>query len=72
MNLKEDEEARLNDIRYSIHEKVSPEDFLAELDPTFEDKVEAFLDELSLMSMNIYNLEKDNIEDNKVNLQQII
>lgn len=65
-------EARLNDIRYSIHEKVSPEEFLSELDPSFEDKIENFLDDLSTMSIHIFNLEDTNLEDTKENIGEII
>ena len=68
----QEKEARLNDIRYSVHEKVSPEEFLLELDPTFEDKIESFLDDLSEMSICIYNLEGADLKEAKNNINRII
>jgi len=66
------EESRLHDIRYSIHEQVSPEEFIAELDPTIEDKIEDFLDDISLISMKLYDLETADLVSAKKYIQEII
>jgi len=62
----------IRDIRYTIHEDVTPEEFLSELDPTYEDKIENFLDDLSLVAVDIYNLENTSSEEAKKNIQDIL
>jgi len=70
---KEIKKTLLMDIRYSIHEKITPETFLSELDPNYEDKIESFLDDLSLLNSQIYSLENINsLEELKLCTQQII
>jgi CheY-like chemotaxis protein len=64
-------ETRLLDIRYSVHEQVSPQEFLEELDPLIEDKIENFLDDLSLISTHIYDLENHDLATARENIRQI-
>jgi two-component system chemotaxis response regulator CheY len=66
-----DKESKIKDIRYSIHEEISPDDFINELDPTIEDKIGNFLDDLSLLSISIYDLE-ENPEKAKEEIKNII
>ena len=61
--LKEDiEEARLLDLRYSTYETVSAVELGQELDPSMEDKIENFDEDIELIRSNIYIFEgaKDN------------
>jgi len=61
--LKEEiEEARALDLRYSVHEKVSSEELSAELDPSMEDKIENFDEDLELLRTRIYDFEEINRE----------
>ena len=55
---EEIEEARVLDLRYSIHEKVSSEELSAELDPSIEDKIENFDEDLELLRARIYEFEE--------------
>lgn len=61
--LKEEiEEAREMDLRYSAYEKVSAIDLANELDPSMEDKIENFDEDLEVIREYIYNL-KDSEND---------
>jgi hypothetical protein len=57
--LREDiAEAREMDLRYSTYEKVSALELAQELDPSMEDKIENFEEDLELMREYIYYLEE--------------
>ena len=60
---KEIEEARALDLRYSVHEKVSSSDLAKELDPSIEDKIENFDEDLELLKIRIYDFEEASEED---------
>jgi len=71
--LKEEiEEARELDLRYSTYEKVSAAELAAELDPSIEDKIENFDEDLELMREYIYNLEECENANPKESLHYII
>ncbi len=59
---EEIEEARALDLRYSTHEKVSAEELSAELDPSMEDKIENFDEDLELLRVRIYDFEEASAE----------
>lgn len=72
-NIKKVDKSELkNDIRYSMHENVTPEEFLSELDPSYEDKIENFFDDLNLLSVEIANLRESSFEDRKNAIKEII
>ena len=60
-----------HDIRYSIHEDITPNEFLSELDPSYEDKIENFLDDLSLLSVDIFSLETASYSEAKTTVKNI-
>ena len=72
IEIKEQKEV-IHDLRYTIHEDITPEEFLSELDPSYEDKIENFLDDLSLVSIDIYKLEEAlSLEEAKENILDIL
>ena len=71
IDVKEKKEV-IRDIRYTIHEDLSPEEFLAELDPTYEDKIENFLDDLSIVTTDIFNLKTASPDEAKELIKNII
>ncbi|MCF6172367.1 MAG: response regulator [Campylobacteraceae bacterium] len=71
IQIKEKKEV-VHDMRYTIHEKITPEEFLSELDPTYEDKIESFLDDLSILSTDIFNLKDASLEDSKNHVNNIV
>ena len=68
----QDKKEALHDIRYSIHEDITPDEFLSELDPSYEDKIENFLDDLSLVAIDVYNLEQASLNDAQYLIKDII
>jgi len=72
IEIKEEKEV-IHDMRYTIHEDITPEEFIVELDPTYEDKIENFLDDLSLVSVDIYRLEvASSLEEAREAIQDIL
>ena len=71
--LKEEiEEARALDLRYSTHEKVSAQELSAELDPSMEDKIENFDEDLELLRARIYDFEEIEGKDAKDTVNDIV
>jgi len=69
---EEIEEARVLDLRYSTHEKVSSEELFQELDPSIEDKIENFDEDLDLLRMRIYDFEEAEETDVRKTLNSIV
>ncbi len=71
--LKEEiEEARALDLRYSTHEKVSAQELSVELDPSMEDKIENFDEDLELLRARIYDFEEIEGKDAKDTVNHIV
>jgi hypothetical protein len=67
------EETFVEDRNYSLSEKITPEIFLSELDPSYEDKIEDFLDSLGCLNTEIYNFEKSQtLEDGYNSIKEIL
>jgi len=60
---RELEEARELDLRYTTHEKVSAQELSDELDPSIEDKLENFEEDIDLLRLSLYDLEDAQGED---------
>ncbi len=69
---KKEKEEVIHDIRYTIHEDISPEEFLEELDPTYEDKIEDFFEDLSIVGTHIFNLKNASFDEAKALIDNII
>ena len=70
---KELKDSLSQDRSYSAEEKITPEILLSELDPSYEDKIEDFLDSLSFLNTNIYNFEQSqNVSDGYIYIQEIV
>jgi len=69
---KEIEEAKNIDFEYSTYEKVSATQLAEELDPSIEDKIEDFIEELELSSEYIYRLEEPTNNNPKDSLLRIV
>ncbi len=61
-----------DDIRYSIHENITPNEFLSELDPSYEDKVENFLGEINFILSDISKLKKAPLKETRELIENII
>ena len=71
IDIKEKREV-IHDIRYTIHEKISAEEFSEEIDPTYEDKIENFLDDLSIVTTDIFNLKNASPDEAKKLIDDIM
>jgi len=73
LDLKKINEEICGDIRYTIHEQVTADELLSELDPTIWDKIENFDEDLEIFRIKLYNLEDaKTIEEIKINMNYII
>jgi len=59
------EEARELDLRYTTHEKVSAQELAQELDPSIEDKLENFEEEIEALRLRLYDFEEGKNESER-------
>ncbi|WP_456323910.1 response regulator [Hydrogenimonas sp.] len=66
------EEAKKLDLRYTVDEKISARELADELDPSIEDKIENFEEDIELLRIGLYNLEEAKKEDARKSLLAIV
>ncbi|WP_457749947.1 response regulator [Sulfurimonas sp.] len=57
------DEAKKLDLRYTVHEKVSAAELSQELDPSIEDKLENFEEDIDSLRLSLYDFEEAKKED---------
>lgn len=66
------DEAKELDLRYTIHEKVTADELSEELDPSIEDKLENFEDDIDSLRLSLYDFEEVSKEEARESLNVII
>ena len=65
-------EAKELDLRYTVDEKISAQELAKELDPSIEDKIENFEEDVESLRISLYDLEEAKKEDARKSLLVIV